>query len=165
MLYIQRFFEEPEGSYFLFGPRGVGKSTTLKLKHEKDAIWIDLLKPDEYRSYFAKPERLRDLIMGNPKKSIVIVDEIQRVPNLLSMIHSIIEEKRNFKFILTGSSARKLKKTNADLLGGRALHCSLFTFMAAELGKIFSLENALQYGLLPLLLNAKNPQQVLHAYV
>ncbi|OGT43117.1 MAG: ATPase [Gammaproteobacteria bacterium RIFCSPHIGHO2_12_FULL_37_34] len=165
MPYIQRLFEEPEDSYFLFGPRGVGKSTYLKLKHENDAIWIDLLKPDEYRSYFAKPERLHDLIIGSPKKSIIIVDEIQRAPNLLSVIHSIIEEKRNFKFILTGSSARKLKKTNADLLGGRALYCSLSTFMAAELGQIFSLEHALEFGLLPLLLDAKNPQQMLHAYV
>src|SRR3990167_5934469 len=123
MQYIQRLFEEPDDSYFLFGPRGIGKSTYLKLTHENDALWIDLLKPDEYRSYFAKPERLRDFIIGNPTKSIIIIDEIQRAPNLLAMIHSIMEEKRNLKFILTGSSARKLKKTQADLLGGRALNC------------------------------------------
>jgi predicted AAA+ superfamily ATPase len=108
MPFIKRFFLEPEKSYFLFGPRGTGKSTYLRTLHTSNTIWIDLLKPEEYRSYIARPERLDEIIKGQPKKSVIIIDEIQKAPGLLSVVHHWIEEKKGLQFILTGSSARKL---------------------------------------------------------
>lgn len=160
---LNRYFKDPKQSYFLFGPRGTGKSTIIHLRHP-DALLIDLLQPEVVRSYMAYPERLREVILAT-KPAIVVIDEVQKVPNLLSVVHSLIEQKLDIQFILTGSSARKLKRTSANLLGGRALKKELHPFMAAELGSKFSLEKALHCGLLPLLLDARNPQEVLHAYV
>lgn len=160
---LNRYFEDPEQSYFLFGPRGTGKSTIIHFRHP-DALFIDLLQPEVVRSYMAYPERLREVIIA-AKPVIVVIDEVQKVPILLSVVHSLIEQKLGIQFILTGSSARKLKRTSADLLGGRALKKELHPFMAAELGSQFSLEKSLSDGLLPLLLGSENPQEVLHAYV
>ena len=106
--YIPRFFQISDQSFFIFGPRGTGKSTFLRKKFA-DALWLDLLKPDVFRTYVARPERIIELVHGNPEK-VIVVDEVQKVPELLSAVHSLIEEKTNRKFILTGSSARKLKK-------------------------------------------------------
>jgi predicted AAA+ superfamily ATPase len=128
------------------------------------ALWIDLLQPDVLRQYLAKPERLIDVVRAHTA-NIIVIDEIQKVPSLLSLIHALIEEKKGYQFILTGSSARKLKQTGADLLGGRASYCTLHPFMASELGEQFSLTRALQYGLLPLVWNETIPMSVLHAYV
>jgi predicted AAA+ superfamily ATPase len=164
MKFYKRLFQEPKQSFFLFGPRGTGKSTLIHQRFAH-ALWVDLLKPEILRSYSAQPERLFELVRGNPEKRVIVIDEIQRVPSLLSVVHSIIEEKKEKQFILTGSSARKLKRTGADLLGGRALKCILHPFMAAELGQAFSLESALQNGLLPLLADKQNPQAVLDAYI
>jgi predicted AAA+ superfamily ATPase len=162
--YINRLFKDPTNSYFLFGPRGTGKSTYFHCI-PPEAIWVDLLKPADLRSFMARPERLEELVLGNPTKTVVVIDEIQRAPGLLSVVHGLIETKRGLKFILTGSSARKLKRVSADLLGGRALKCSLLPFMAAEVGDLFSLTRALKIGLLPLIFNNANPQDVLQAYV
>jgi predicted AAA+ superfamily ATPase len=161
---IKRFFPEPSNSYFLFGPRGTGKSTLMK-SHYPDAIWIDLLRPEVLRNYIVRPEYLYEIIEASPKQKTIVIDEVQKAPTLLSVVHSLIEKKKGLHFILTGSSARKLKRTSADLLGGRALKRELHPFMAAELGKHFSLKNALHNGLLPLLFNQKNPQDILHAYI
>jgi predicted AAA+ superfamily ATPase len=98
-----RFFSAPEKDFFLFGPRGTGKTTWLR-KLFPDALWLDLLDPEVYRSYKAHPERLKDLAYGNPKKTDIVIDEIQKVPDLLSLIHKLIEEKRRQRFIMTGSS-------------------------------------------------------------
>jgi predicted AAA+ superfamily ATPase len=163
MHYIERFFTEPNRSYFLFGPRGVGKSTLMESRH-KDSLRIDLLKPHVLRPFLARPERLYDMTEGLEEKSIII-DEIQKAPSLLSVVHSLIEEKRGLKFILTGSSARKLKRTGADLLGGRASRAFLHPFIAAELGSKFSLERALKYGLLPLIQEESNLEEALHGYI
>lgn len=160
-----RFFDEPESSYFLFGPRGTGKSTLLQGRYKDSAIWIDLLRPEVHRQYITYPERLKNTIEGNPNKKIIVVDEIQKAPVLLSVVHQLMEEKKSLQFILTGSSSRKLKVTGADLLGGRALKCTLHPFMAAELGKAFNLQHALQFGLLPLIWDAKEPSEMLHAYI
>jgi len=162
--YIPRFFKEPEQSFFLFGPRGTGKSTYLKYKYA-DALWIDLLKSDVFRTYAAMPERIIELVHGNPDRRIVIVDEVQKVPELLSAIHSLIEEKSDKKFILTGSSARKLKRTGIDLLAGRVLLRTLHPFMLAELSTELQLDNILQHGLLPIAIASKNPLDVLETYV
>lgn len=164
MKFYKRLFKEPKQSFFLFGPRGTGKSTLIH-KHFEDGLWIDLLKPELFRSYQAYPERLYEVIIGSRDKRVIIIDEVQRVPALLSVVHLIIEELRDKQFILTGSSSRKLRRTGADLLGGRALKCHLHPFIAAELGNEFSLEVALQKGLLPLINNADDPKIALHAYI
>lgn len=164
MNFIKRFFSEPEQSFFLFGPRGTGKSTFVKMSYP-DALWIDLLQPDSLRSFSARPERMFDVVSGSPKKKTVVIDEIQKVPSLLSVVHSLIEKDKKTQFILTGSSSRKIKRSGADLLAGRALQKQLHPFMAAELGKKFSLENALQVGMLPVIIGAKNPLESLHAYI
>jgi predicted AAA+ superfamily ATPase len=164
MRLIPRFFQEPSQSFFLFGPRGTGKSTLMKSRY-KNAVWIDLLRPEILRSYLARPERLYEVVEGSTNNSTIVIDEVQKAPSLLSVVHSLIEEKRELQFVLTGSSARKLKKTGTNLLAGRALKCTLHPFMAAELGSDFSFAHALQYGLLPLLIDKNNPQEILHAYV
>ncbi len=162
--YIPRFFQSPEQSFFLFGPRGTGKSTFLKHNYP-DALWIDLLKPDVFRAYAARPERIIELVHGNPDKNVIIVDEVQKVPEILSAVHSLIEEKSNRKFILTGSSARKLKRTGIDLLAGRVLFRTMHPFMVSELTLILTLENILQHGLVPIVVASENPFDVLDTYV
>jgi len=164
MQIIERYFQGPESSYFLFGPRGTGKTTWLKMNCKNELI-IDLLEPSLYRRFKAKPERLREVIEGNPEKKIVILDEIQKVPELLDVVHSIMEDKPGLQFILTGSSARKIKQKGVDLLGGRALVRSLHPFMASELKDAFNLNRALQIGLVPLVLSAQNPEDTLNAYI
>ena len=160
---IPRFFTPPKGSFFLFGPRGTGKSTFLKSCYN-NALWIDLLEPDLFRTYSARPEQLSELVMGNPDKKVVVIDEIQKLPQLLSVVHSLIEKKQGNQFILTGSSSRKLKRTGVDLLAGRALKSTLHPFMAAELGKEFDLAAALKYGLIPLVYEAADREKVLKTY-
>lgn len=164
MKFYKRLFHEPSQSFFLFGPRGTGKSTLIH-KHYENALWIDLLKPEILRVYSAYPERLYDIIKANPDKKVIVIDEVQKVPLLLSVVHAVIEEKLGKQFILTGSSSRKLKRTGADLLGGRALRYTLHPFMAAELGEAFYLESALQYGLIPVLLASDNKDIALQSYI
>src|SRR3989339_735300 len=161
---IPRIFEAPEDSFFLFGPRGTGKSTLLRRDYP-DALWIDLLEPDVFRSYSAYPERLREVILANPDQKTVVIDEIQKIPELLSVIHSLREKKSKVQFILTGSSSRKIKRTGADLLAGRVIKKTLHPFMAVELGKRFNLSQALKQGLLPIVLSARDPLSVLTTYV
>ena len=146
---IKRIFQDQSRSFFLFGPRGVGKSTWMKSQYQ-NALWIDLLDPQTSRNFVARPERLFDLVNANPSQDVVVIDEVQKVPALLSIVHSLIEKKQGIKFVLSGSSARKLKQTSADLLGGRALKCNLHPFIASELGDMFSLDDALLNGMLPL---------------
>lgn len=164
MKLINRYFRGPKSSYFLFGPRGTGKTTWLK-RYCRNNVTVDLLEPDVYRRYKARPERLREVIEGNPDKKIIIIDEVQKVPELLDAVHALIEEKPELQFILTGSSARKIKQRGVDLLGGRALVRSLHPFMASELKDKFNLHKALQSGLIPLVVSAKNPEDTLNAYI
>jgi predicted AAA+ superfamily ATPase len=160
---IGRFFEPPGQSYFLFGPRGTGKSTLIRRQYS-DALYIDLLDPEVFRLYAAAPERLREHVLASPDRSTVVIDEIQKIPALLGLVHALIEEKRSLTFVLTGSSSRKLKRTGVDLLAGRALLCRLHPFMAAELGDRFLLDRALGQGLLPIVWAAPDPQKVLETY-
>jgi predicted AAA+ superfamily ATPase len=161
---VGRFLQAPQASYFLFGPRGTGKSTWLRATYE-DALWIDLLAPDVHRQYSARPERLRELVAGNPDKSIVIIDEVQKAPILLDVVHDLIERRAGQRFVLTGSSARKLRREGVDLLAGRALLRHLHPFMAAELGDRFRMESALTQGLVPLIWDAEQPAEALKAYI
>lgn len=163
-LQVKRLFEEPGQSYFLFGPRGTGKSTMVRKRHP-EALYINLLLAQTKRELLARPEKLLDLVRAQPNGQYIIIDEIQKVPELLSLVHVLIEEKKGWKFILTGSSARKLKREGVDLLGGRALNKSLHPFMAAELGAAFDFESALSAGLLPLRFASANPIETLSAYV
>lgn len=164
MTMVPRFFDPPDGHYFLFGPRGTGKSTWLRRTYD-DALWLDLLAPDVERRLSARPERLRELVAGDRERPIVIVDEVQRVPQLLTVVHQLIEERIGPRFILTGSSSRKLKRTGVDLLAGRAAVRSLHPFMAAELEEGFDLDRALTQGLLPVVWDSDHPQDTLAAYV
>ena len=161
---LPRFFHVSDSeSYFLFGPRGTGKSTWLKWKYP-EAIWLNLLEPEQFREYLTRPERLREIIAGYPEKKTIVIDEIQRIPALLSLVHTLMEEKRGLQFILTGSSARKIKREGGDLLGGRAALHSMYPFFAAELGSLFSIDKALAIGLLPLIWDAPNPASLLRGY-
>ncbi len=162
--YIPRKMDPPKGSYFLFGPRGTGKSTWL-LHHYSDALRIDLLLGEEERRYSSYPERLRDVATGMKPGSTLIIDEIQRVPRLLPEIHALIEKGLNLQFIITGSSARKLRRSVSDLLGGRALMRQMGPFLASELGQQFSVEKALRTGLIPLIWESDSPEERLRNYI
>lgn len=153
----------PKGSFFLFGPRGTGKTTWLRQTFP-NALWLDLLDPQYQRVYQARPERLREWIDGNPDATDVVIDEIQRVPGLLDVVHQLIESPRPLRFILTGSSARKLRREATNLLAGRLTRIEMHPFTAAELGNQFRLEDALSIGLVPLVCNAIDPAQTLRAY-
>ncbi|OGC03745.1 ATPase [candidate division WOR-1 bacterium RIFOXYA12_FULL_43_27] len=162
---IQRLLEiVGEQSFFLLGPRGTGKSTLIKNLY-KEAVYVDLLLPDVLRAYLAKPERLRELVYANSGKKTFVLDEIQKATELLPVVHSLIEEKKGWQFVLTGSSARKLKKTGVNLLAGRALVKHLHPFLASELGNKFVLDAALKTGLIPLIVASGNPEETLKAYI
>ncbi len=154
----------PDESFFLFGARGTGKSTWC-LQEFRSAARLDLLAPDVLRAYTAKPERLTEYTLGQPDGATIIIDEVQKAPELLMVVHSIMELKRGYHFILTGSSSRKLKQTGVDMLAGRALLRTMHPFMAGELGKHFSLEIALEQGMLPVVWDSSVPSDVLKSYV
>ena len=158
-----RFFTAPKESYFLFGPRGTGKSTWLKEAYPT-AVWIDLLNPETFRLFSSSPEKLRLVLEAQPQR-VVVIDEVQRVPELLNVVHSLIEEKKGYQFVMTGSSARKLKRKGVNLLAGRALLRHMPPFFASEIKDDFSLAKNLKLGLLPIVLDAPSPEEVLRAYV
>lgn len=160
---VGRFLRAPSTHYFLFGPRGTGKSTWLR-KAYPDALWVDLLRPEEQRQLAARPERLRELVAGNPRAEVVVIDEVQKVPALLDVVHELVELHPQPLFVLTGSSARKLRREGVDLLAGRAVLRSLHPFMAAELGDRFDFGRALSQGLVPLVWSSREPAEVLAAY-
>lgn len=164
MRFRTRFFEPPAESLLLFGPRGTGKSTWC-LNRFPGALRLDLLQPDVLRQYRARPERLREVVHQQPPGQTVVIDEIQKAPELLDVVHALIEEHRGWRFVLTGSSARKLKREGTDLLAGRAVRCALHPYMAAELGADFGLDRALQLGTLPVVVESGSPAKVLASYV
>ncbi len=161
---IPRFFRTPKQSFFLFGPRGSGKTTWLKSSFP-EALFINLLEPEEYRLYSSLPERLRNTIEAHPSKKVIVIDEIQHIPELLPLVHSLMEERKDLQFILTGSSARKLRRVGVDLLAGRAIRKEMHPFMASELGSQFNLNKALHLGMLPLVWEAKDPEATLKTYI
>ena len=128
------------------------------------ALRIDLLDPITLHTYLANPAYLETVVLAASQQQIVI-DEVQKAPEVLSVVHRLIEMKRGWQFILTGSSLRKLKRAGVDLLGGRALLRYMHPFIAAELQEAFVLERALQYGLLPGALMNTSPADFLRAYL
>ena len=152
---------DPSQSYFLFGPRATGKSSWLKSSYPTDN-YIDLLDADKLLSLRANPKRLLDFC-GNLKLPILI-DEVQKVPELLNEVHRLIENKK-LTFVLTGSSARSLRKKGVNLLAGRALTYHFHPLTAHETSKDFEAKKAIRSGLLPIAIEAKDPQKYLQSYL
>jgi uncharacterized protein len=148
-------------SLFLFGSRQTGKSFYLKHKY-KNVMYIDLLKTDEFFRLSSKPSLLREQVLAT-KPSLVIIDEIQKLPILLNEVHFLIEEI-DTKFILTGSSAKKLKYGGANLLGGRALTRYLFPLVSAEIPN-WDLIKIINFGSLPSIYQSPEPFEDLEGYV
>jgi len=159
---LNRIFKAPEQSFFLLGPRGSGKSTWLRATFP-DAYVIDLLSEETYQRLLANPGHFASELRSVPTGRWVIVDEVQRLPNLLNEVHRFIEEKQ-LHFVLCGSSARKLKRAGVNLLAGRALHRSMHPFVPEEIGDQFELEKALHYGLLPIVWDSTAKVETLTAY-
>ena len=164
MKLTQRHFHPPTDHYFIFGPRGTGKSTWLRA-HLPDAYIVDLLDDATYRQYLSDPDHIKDVVKANPEFTCFIIDEVQKVPKILNSIHTLIEENKNHQFILTGSSARKLRRGGVNLLAGRALLSHFHPFMASELGTNFELTSALKNGLIPLIVSANEPEKKMAAYI
>lgn len=161
-MYQRKLQPSSDQSYFLFGPRGVGKSWFVENTYKK-ALFFDLLDSEIYTKFSASPQRLSEYIPSSFKQWVVI-DEIQKIPELLNEVHRLIE-KRKLKFILTGSSARKLRAKNVNLLAGRAITEYMYPLTVEELGKDFSLKKSLSYGHLPMAYKSRNPKKFLSSYV
>jgi predicted AAA+ superfamily ATPase len=151
-----------QGSFFLFGPRGTGKSTWLEAALPK-ALRIDLLRESTFVELAGHAERLEAMADALDTRTVVI-DEVQKLPSLLDEVHRLIETRR-FRFALSGSSARKLKRGGANLLAGRARTLSMHPFTATELGKRFDLAHAIRFGMLPSVWVAPEPAEYLKSYV
>ena len=153
-------------TFFLWGPRQVGKTTLLRHTYT-DAVWVDLLKADEFRRYTSRPERLREELLAIPdarRPLQIVIDEIQKVPALLEEVHWL-HENRGIQFALCGSSARKLRHGGVNLLGGRALRYELGGLTARELGDAFDIERIANNGWLPRIYVADRAPRLLDAYV
>ena len=154
--HTKRFFTIGDDSCFIFGPRGTGKSTWVK-DHLLDCFIINLLDEKTYHRYLANPGFIKEIVLGNQGKfDTFVVDEIQKIPSILDSVHDLIESDKSLRFVLTGSSARKLKRAGVNLLAGRAVLKKMHPFMAAEMGVVFDLQRALQFGMLPLIVDAAN---------
>lgn len=159
---IFRIFEAPRKSFFLLGPRGVGKSTYL-CDAFPDAHVIDLLSEDTYQRLLANPGLLASELRAVSVDRWVVLDGIQRLPALLNEVHRFIEE-RKLRFVLCGSSARKLKRAGVNLLAGRASRRAMHPFVPGELGDRFDLEDAMQNGLLPIVWDSEDRSETITAY-
>src|SRR3989338_2130594 len=161
-MYTRILIPPKNKSFFLFGPRGTGKTTWLKAQFPR-ALYFDLLDSEIYNDFLARPSRLAERI-PMPWNDIVVLDEVQRVPALLHEVHRLIES-RGLVFALTGSSARKLKAKDVNLLAGRALTFTMYPLTAHELGKDFSFIHALNFGMLPSVIQKPDARQYLESYV
>src|SRR3990167_1870398 len=163
-MYLPRQLKAPKKSFFLLGPRATGKSTWLRHTFE-NKLHIDLLRNDVYFSLLSSPSTLREKVLATPKQTWIIIDEIQRLPILLNDVHSLIEDD-GYHFALSGSSARKLKRGQANLLAGRALVKHLYPLVYPEYNNRITLEEALQFGTLPSIITNPNTRiEQMEAYV
>ncbi len=149
-----------EKSCFLFGPRQTGKSFLIKETLSDKKVY-DLLDSETFFKLARNPKLIEQEL--NYKDDIIVIDEIQKLPELLDEVHRLIE-KRGLKFLLTGSSARKLRRGGVNLLGGRARYKVLHPFCYKELGDFFDLNRAINYGLLPSVYFSNSPEEDLRAY-
>lgn len=161
---IRRLLTPPERSFFLFGPRGTGKSTWLR-EVLPDAVRFDLLDTGLYFDLQREPQRLEAMVGRQAEDKWIVLDEIQKVPSLLDEVHRLMGD-RGWRFALCGSSARKLVKSGVNLLAGRALTLAMGPFSRTELGDRFNLSSALEYGLLPVVqADPRYATATLRAYV
>jgi predicted AAA+ superfamily ATPase len=162
-----RSLEPPRTSFFLFGPRGTGKSTWVQ-QRLPDAFVLDLLPPETMLRFDKAPSQFRAEVLAQPRDRWIVVDEVQRVPRLLDEVHFLMEKHGYKKFALTGSSARKLKRGPANLLAGRAIVRNLFPLTIAELGEAATADQLLKFGALPLCVTAEDDrarEDFLRSYV
>lgn len=150
-------------SYFLFGPRGTGKSYLIRQELSPSIPVINLLRSEHYLRLSNRPQDLESIIASYEDHSMVVIDEVQRIPLLLNEVHRLIEENQ-IKFLLTGSSARKLKRGGANLLAGRAREAKLFPLTYHEI-EAFDLKKYLLHGGLPMIYLSDEPQEDLYAYI
>lgn len=150
-------------TFFLWGPRQTGKSTLLRRCYP-DALWIDLLKAEEFRRYLQHPEWLRSEMPEEGPHPFVVIDEVQKVPALLDEVHWL-HENRGIQFALCGSSARKVRRGGANLLGGRAIRYQLYGLTSAEIGEAWDLGRMLNHGWLPRIYQSPRPGRLLNSYV
>lgn len=162
-MYDRIFRLDSEQSSFIFGPRGTGKTSWLK-KHFPDAPYFDLLDQEIFYDLSRHQNQLEKRIPAN-YNGPVIIDEVQKIPSILDEVHRLVESQKKIKFILTGSSARKLKQQGVNLLAGRARVHHLYPLTAMELGKDFNLKKALTDGMLPAVWTQKNAKSFLKSYV
>ncbi len=158
----ERCLSAPDQSYFLLGPRGTGKSTWLRARMPA-AYFVDLLDEVKYQRLLAAPAQFALELRALDPDRWIVIDEVQRLPSLLNEVHRAIAE-RNARFVLCGSSARKLKRDGVNLLAGRALQRSMHPFVPEELGGSFDLDKALESGLLPLVWDSRVREETLAAY-
>ncbi len=164
MLYRQLSLPSPPTeSFFLWGPRQVGKSSLLAATYPAARV-LDLLLTEDYIRYLERPGLLRDELRDAPHGTLTVIDEIQKVPALLDEVHWLIEHGKQ-RFALCGSSARKLRRGHANLLGGRAVRYELFGLVSAEIGKGVDLIRMANHGVLPRHYLADRPTRMLRAYV
>lgn len=161
---VMRLLPLPKRSFLLFGPRGVGKSTLLN-QNIKAKITINLLKSSEFLTLKQNPDHLIELTQPLKKGDWVVIDEIQRIPELLHIVHEIYERKK-IHFALSGSSARKLKRGGADLLAGRALQTFLYPFVFPEFKEHITIDEAIEWGTLPsVVMEPEYRKEILTTYV
>ncbi len=158
----QTLIDAENHSIFLWGARQTGKSTLLKEIYP-NAIWFDLLLSDVYERLSKNPSVLRETILAQPDTNLVIIDEIQRIPELLNEVHWLITNEKK-QFVLSGSSSRKIIRGGYNLLGGRALRYELYPLVSSEIPN-FDLLRALNNGLLPRHYLAANAKKLLSAYI
>jgi uncharacterized protein len=158
-----RLLKAPEQSFFLFGMRGAGKSTWARNAFP-DAHHFDLLDEGLFQDYLRDARLFGRELLRIPEGQTVVVDEIQRLPALLNEVHRFIES-RGLRFVLLGSSARKLKQAGTNLLAGRALRRLMFPLLPQELGTDFDLADVLRFGSLPVIRKSPEPTESLDAYV
>ncbi len=158
---INRILQLPDDySFFLFGARGTGKSTLLETIFEPETtLFINLLDPRVELRFLKNPAELRQVVLAcDAQIQFIVIDEIQKVPKLLDVVHLLLEsDKSDKRFILTGSSAKQLKAAGVNLLAGRAFTYYLFPFSYLEFGPDFNLPEALCFGLLPKLFSLPSP--------
>jgi predicted AAA+ superfamily ATPase len=161
-MYSRLLQPSKDKSFFLFGPRGTGKSTWVRQQFS-ESVYLDLLDSSLYTGLLADPSRLQRFI---PKdyQGWIVIDEVQRIPALLNEVHRLIETQK-LRFVLTGSSARSLRKRGVNLLAGRALTHYLYPLTSSELGSDFDLATYLRYGGLPSVFQEASPQAYLDSYV